>query len=118
MKPFNLEAALAGAPVVLRDGRKAYIVVDFRKFSDASVMWTREPLNLLMIICGAMWWCAKDSGAYQDNRFEHEYDIVGMYEGLHPCPKCGDTEHQMTATNDNTSVFCQECGHHRMDMGE
>ena len=30
----------------------------------------------------------------------------------------GDTEHQMTATNDNTSVFCQECGHHYIDMGE
>ena len=27
-------------------------------------------------------------------------------------------KHQMTATNDNTSVFCQECGHHRMNMGE
>ena len=30
----------------------------------------------------------------------------------------GDIEHQMTATNDNTSVFCQECGHHYIDMGE
>ena len=48
MKPFNLEVALAGAPVVLRD------------------------------------------------------DIENGH----------DTEHQMTATNDNTSVFCQECGHH------
>lgn len=45
-------------------------------------------------------------------------DIVGMYEELQPCPKCGDTEHQMTATNDNTSVFCQECGHHYIDIGE
>ena len=35
-----------------------------------------------------------------------------MNEELQPCPKCGDSEHQMTATNDNTSVFCQECGHH------
>ena len=111
MKPFNLEAALAGAPVVLRDGRKAYIVVDFRNYD----LWVPDPL---MVICGGRWWCTTDSGAYQDNRFEHGHDIVGMYEGLHPCPKCGDTEHQMTATNDNTSVFCQECGHHRMDMGE
>ena len=52
------------------------------------------------------------------NRGENGLDIVGMYEELQPCPKCGDTEHQMTATNDNTSVFCQECGHHYIDMGE
>ena len=64
MKPFNLEAALAGAPVVLRDD------------------------------------------------IESGHTIIGMCEELQPCPKCGDTEHQMTATNDNTSVFCQECGHH------
>lgn len=115
MKPFNLEAALAGAPVVLRDGRKAYVAVDFRKFSDASVLWTRDPL---MVICGAMWWYAKDSGAHQYSRGENGHDIVGMYEELHPCPECGDTEHQITATNDNTSVFCQECGHHYIDKGE
>ena len=52
------------------------------------------------------------------NRGENGLDIVGMYEELQPCPKCGDIEHQMTATNDNTSVFCQECGHHYIDMGE
>ena len=52
------------------------------------------------------------------NRGENGHDIVGMYEELQPCPKCGDIEHQMTATNDNTSVFCQECGHHYIDMGE
>lgn len=40
------------------------------------------------------------------------------HEELQPCPKCGDTEHQMTSTDDNTSVFCQECGHHYMDIGE
>ena len=28
MKPFDLEAALAGAPVVLRSGRKAYVLAD------------------------------------------------------------------------------------------
>ena len=28
MKPFDLEAALAGAPVVLRNGRKAYVLAD------------------------------------------------------------------------------------------
>lgn len=115
MKPFNLEAALAGAPVVLRDGRIAYVAVDFRKFSGASVQWTRDPL---MVICGAMWWCVKDSGACQDNRGENWHDIIGMCEERTPCPKCGDIEHQMTATNDNTSVFCQECGHHYIDMGE
>ena len=115
MKPFNLEAALAGAPVVLRDGRIAYIAVDFRKFSGASVLWTRDPL---MVICGAMWWCATDSGAYQDNRGENWHDIIGMCEERTPCPKCGDIEHQMTATNDNTIVFCQTCGHHYIDMGE
>ena len=116
MKPFNLEAALAGAPVVLRDGRKAHVVVDFRKFSGASGMWTCDPL---MVICGAMWWCVKDSGAYQDCHGDNWHDIVGMCgDDRQPCPKCGDTEHQMTATNDNTSVFCQECGHHYIDMGE
>ena len=40
------------------------------------------------------------------------HNAAVMYEELQPCPRCGDTEHQMTATNDNTSVFCQECGHH------
>ena len=52
------------------------------------------------------------------NRGENGHDIVGMCEEIQPCPKCGDIEHQMTATNDNTSVFCQECGHHYIDIGE
>ena len=87
-------------------------------------MWWLCSIGLMFIvkayivICGAMWRCVKDSGAYQDNRCENGHDIVGMYEELQPCPKCGDIEHQMTATNDNTSVFCQECGHHYIDMGE
>ena len=36
------------------------------------------------------------------NGDKNGHDIVGMYEELQPCPKCGDTEHQMTANNDNT----------------
>jgi hypothetical protein len=47
-----------------------------------------------------------------------ERNIVGMHEERTPCPKCGDLDHQMTATNDNTIVFCQMCGHHYIDSGE
>lgn len=32
MKPFNLEAALAGEPVVLRDGRKAFVTTDLYNY--------------------------------------------------------------------------------------
>ena len=52
------------------------------------------------------------------NSTELGRDIVGLYDERTPCPKCGDLDHQMTATNDNTIVFCQTCGHHYTDLGE
>ena len=80
--------------------------------SDDGLAWYRVSHKTAEIIR------SHNAGIKKDNRGENGHDIVGMHEEPQPRPKCGDTEHQMTATNDNTSVFCQECGHHYIDMGE
>lgn len=38
MKPFNLKQALAGAPVITRDGRKARLICDNRVLRDTRVL--------------------------------------------------------------------------------
>ena len=85
MKPFNLEKALAGEPVVLRGGRKAFVTCDLRRYFKNTV----SDKKLIGIISeeddhnsfsvSSRWY---DSGSYHDEvgSEETDYDIVGMWE--------------------------------------
>lgn len=81
MKPFDLKAALAGEPVVLKNGSKAFITCDLRHYF-------KNPISVKKLIgiiaskddpnsfySSARW---NDSGEYSVT--DDEYDIVGMWE--------------------------------------
>ena len=84
MKPFNLEKALAGEPVVMRNGRKAYVLCDIRD------LFPKDPRDKRCLIGvhategnnSEFGWISrwKISGQYYERIQESEYDIVGMYE--------------------------------------
>lgn len=85
MKPFDLEKALAGEPVRLRNGQKAVIlcrVPDEYVFEDESP--AAFPLYGLIFTAenyidnGDACW--RDNGTY-DSRL-HKFDIIGMWEEL------------------------------------
>lgn len=76
MKEFNLEKALAGEPVRLRNGKKAWVVANTEKLGCKRIM------HALIVV--------DEHGATYDyhlnGRFlsdeEHELDIVGIYDGI------------------------------------
>ena len=85
MKPFDLQKALAGEPVVLRGGRKAFVTCDLRRYFKNTV----SDKKLIGIVAmeddpnsfsvSSRWY---DSGAYHDTETneENDYDIIGMWE--------------------------------------
>lgn len=83
MKPFNLEEAVNGEPVVLRNGSKAYVLADLRDLFNSNisirclvgVSSTKEDSG---VYSGKMTW--RYDGTYYDRLGESDYDIVGMYE--------------------------------------
>lgn len=85
MKPFDLQKALAGEPVVLRGGRKAFVTCDLRRYfkntvSDKKligIVAMEDDPNSFSI--SSRWY---DSGAYHDTETNEEtdYDIIGMWE--------------------------------------
>ena len=85
MKPFNLEKALVGEPVVLRGGRKAFVLCDLKqrfKYPQSNkqligVVATEN--NSDMFEHTARWY---DTGEYLsgDGGCESDYDITGMWE--------------------------------------
>lgn len=82
MKPFDLKAALAGEPVILRGGRKAFVLCDLKQYFKNP----KESRHLIGIISmetdpnsfehSLRWY---DCGAYYVAT-EDEYDIIGMWE--------------------------------------
>ena len=96
MKPYEYFTAITRGTIRLKKGIVNGRIHFFA--SDDMLAWYRVSHKTAKLICS--------------------HNVIGMCEERTPCPKCGDIEHQMTATNDNTSVFCQECGHHYIDMGE
>ena len=83
MKPFNLEEALGGKPVMLRCGSKAYVLGDLRDLFPES----KEVRCLIGIdserehskqYSSMMRW--KCTGSYYEHIYESEYDIIGMWE--------------------------------------
>ncbi|MEB3500009.1 pyruvate kinase [Pasteurella multocida] len=83
MKEFNLERALAGEPVVLRNGHKAFIVKhipeEYIKKEECELIgYLVEGLKFQSC---ATW--TKD-GKYNPCFSSHIYDIVGMWEEPRP----------------------------------
>lgn len=85
MKPFDLEKALAGEPVVLRCGRKAFITCDLRRYFK-SITSSKKLVGIISEECdpdsfdaSSRWY---DSGSYHDadTSEKTDYDIVGMWE--------------------------------------
>lgn len=85
MKEFNLEKALAGEPVLLRDGRKGivfYRVPDKYKLSDGEEVgyklrgMTFDTYGFLSDTC-ASWTLG---GAYNLDNNHNAEDIIGMWE--------------------------------------
>lgn len=85
MKPFNLEEALAGNPVQLRGGDKAYV---YYKFPDSAKKWANLPLTFPLIGCivngseqitnSVSSW--RIDGLHDDAESNNKYDIVGMWQ--------------------------------------
>lgn len=89
MKPFNLEEALKGEPVVLRDGSKAYVLKHILNPTkkDYALIGYREQANN-----------GKEEPLSWDvsGKFYHDYqqdvDIVGMWEEPKPTIRIGDMD--------------------------
>ncbi|WP_458118753.1 pyruvate kinase [Mannheimia haemolytica] len=81
MKPFNLEEALAGKPVRLRDGRKAHVKYEIHeKYSGGSLyLISGYIVNKTGKKAEAVSWTKR--GKFYDlaNCFDN-YDILGMWE--------------------------------------
>ena len=95
MKPFNLEAALAGELVVLRDGKQAQVLYDLRnaKFRNA----TPYPLGGVSQCGDATTWTT--NGGFVRSGAEHGRDIVGMWEEPKPRKYINGIEVPMHETN-------------------
>lgn len=85
MKPFDLEKALGGEPVVLRCGRKAFLTCDLRRYFK-NIVSDKKLIGIISeeddhnsFAVSARWY---DSGAYHNSECSEEtdYDIVGMWE--------------------------------------
>lgn len=98
MKPFSLEEALAGKPVLLRNGDEAYIrhfESELKVTAEARVVGYSEGGLLLS-------WCPE--GLYNHElREPHHWDIVGMYPETRvingyevPAPEAGPLEEGCT----------------------
>lgn len=70
---FDVERALAGEPVILRDGTKAY------------VRYKEEDNNLKYPLMGVVWGNPSNGeswtlcGTYYSIGYDYDYDIIGMY---------------------------------------
>lgn len=75
MKPFNLEAALAGAPVQLRDESKARV---FFNTNDVGFNIRFPLVGLIEGREGVVSW--RIDGIFIEKDYESDFDILGMYE--------------------------------------
>lgn len=79
MKEFNLDAALNGEPVMLRNERKAFVMYDLRNYPDLMDKLGRKPLNGVVF--------NKDESIYTNIEWNEfganslvQYDIMKMWE--------------------------------------
>lgn len=80
MKPFNLQGALNGAPVLLRNGCKAFVVQDIRQTFDQCELHCPETIYPLLIICDWAYWRATADGKEYRDFCINTKDIIGMWE--------------------------------------
>ena len=88
MKPFDLAAALAGEPVVLRNGETAFVLKKLQSRSHNSEDIVGYRLTTDEYERPVSW---SASGEYYEN-LEHDFDIVGMWEAPKPMIKIGDMD--------------------------
>ena len=81
MKPFDLVAALEGAPVVLRNGCKAYVLADTARLNNFESIY-RDEYTLVVLVSGAgggLNMHMRD-GNYYNEKPDNPKDIIGMWE--------------------------------------
>lgn len=82
MKPFDLEEALAGKPVQLRNGNKEFIQTDLRKLGLLESITPYVIKGISVASDGADWheysWTA--NGQSLEGYIDRDSDIIGMYE--------------------------------------
>ena len=85
MKPFNLEEALQGKPVRLRNGMKAIIYYnvpkDFTLNDGSSILYPLKGITFTIdgdVACSSEAW--RRDGSYIDSNTSHHQDIIGMWE--------------------------------------
>lgn len=78
LKPFDLEAALKGEPVMLRDGSKAFVRhhETEQKVGDDFRLWGVFFTDLNT--CTTTSWTAQ--GKWRDDERDYALDIIGMYQ--------------------------------------
>ena len=78
MKPFDLEAALAGAPVVIRNGLKAYVLADTVKLGEFETIY-RDNYPLVVLVSGVgLNMHMRDGRCDEDPN--NPKNIIGMWE--------------------------------------
>ncbi len=80
MKPFDLVAALEGAPVVLRNGCKAYILADTARLNNFKSIY-RDEYTLVVIVdgCGISGISMHMRDGSYDEGHDNPKDIIGMW---------------------------------------
>ena len=78
MKPFDLVAALEGAPVVLRNGIKAYVLADTANLGEFETIY-RDEYPLVVLVSGAGLNMHMRDGSYTEKP-DNPKDIIGMWE--------------------------------------
>lgn len=77
MKHFDLVAALEGAPVVLRNGCKAYVLADTARLNNFESIY-RDEYTLVVIVAGGGLNMHMRDGSY-DEKPDNPKDIIGMW---------------------------------------
>ena len=110
MKPFNLKEALQGKPVRLRNGLKAIIYYDipedFKLATGLSITYPLIGMTLDtkgMVIASSENWLR--NGQYNNNSYNHDLDIIGMWDDEHNIIKKAYQENLPLKTRNNTKVF-------------
>ena len=78
MKPFDLVAALEGAPVVLRNGCKAYVLADTDNLGEFESIYCNE-YPLVVIYAGGGINMHMRDGSYYKKEPNNPKDIIGMW---------------------------------------
>lgn len=77
MKPFDLVAALEGAPVVLRNGCKAYVLADTARLNNFESIY-RDEYTLVVIVADCGLSMHMRDGSYDEGP-DNPMDIIGMW---------------------------------------